>query len=251
MSQKTPESLKSPPSLNCLMFDRVYQDAMRIEGAFKKDVNGIIANKLDCFRTSIFQPYTGVLNGFTSFFGDAESNAGTVSILTTKMNKFVDLVKLIQWLSSVFEPNSASGATSILNEPAQINALIDDLPVLSADLESFGKSLEGLNTIHNDLNVNDLNNLKTGKDMFQLLNKLKSYEIVIHEANIAVKAFWEKYFDLISATSYSKVLFDIYKGIDALNELIMFVIRNINGVKIKDIFTDYSKLPNISTTLIQ
>ena len=55
-----------------------------------------------------------MLNGFTSFFGDAESNAGTVSILTTKMNKFVDLVKLIQWLSSVFEPNSASGATSIL-----------------------------------------------------------------------------------------------------------------------------------------
>ncbi len=124
-----------------------------------------------------------MFDSFRTIFSDAESNAGTITILTTQMNKFVDLIKLVQWLSGVFEPGA--GKTSILSDPVQANALLTRLPEISADLEAFGKSLEGLNTMQSDLNVNDLNNLKTGGNMFELLNKLKSYEKVISKANIA------------------------------------------------------------------
>jgi len=58
LNDRTAESKKRPPSINCLKIDQIYKYAMRIEKAFKNDVNGIIANKLDCFRTSIFLPYS-------------------------------------------------------------------------------------------------------------------------------------------------------------------------------------------------
>ena len=90
------------------------------------------------------------------------------------------------------------------------------------------------------LDISDINKLKTGDNMFELLNTLKSYEPVIRKANVAVKFFWEKYFLLQS--SYSKILFDIHKGIEALDTLISFVIENINGVKINNVFADYGKI---------
>lgn len=101
-------------------------------------------------------------------------------------------------------------------------------------------SLQGLDSMQKNLNIDDLQNLNSGSNMFEMLNKLKSYEKVIRTADIAVKEFWEKHFTLITATSYSNILYDIYKGIEALNNLIQFVIQNINGVKVKDIFSDYS-----------
>ena len=71
------------------------------------------------------------------------------------------------------------------NDPIEVNKLLLKLPEMSADLATFGKSLEGLNAMQGDLNVNDLNNLKSGENMFELLNKLKSYEGVINKANKA------------------------------------------------------------------
>jgi len=58
LMNRTPESSKRPPSLNCLKIDKIYKDALRVEKAFKNDVNGIIASKLNCFRNSIFLPYS-------------------------------------------------------------------------------------------------------------------------------------------------------------------------------------------------
>ncbi len=99
------------------------------------------------------------------------------------MNKFVDLINLIKWLNGVFEPGV--GKTSLLNDPAQANLLLSRLPEITTDLEELGKSLEGLGSMQKELNVNDLNNLKTGGNMFELLNRLKSYDKVITKANTA------------------------------------------------------------------
>ena len=71
---------------------------------------------------------------------------------------------------------------------------------------------------------------------------------LINFNNKSVKEFWTKYIGLISSTSYSGVLFDIYKGIEALDGLVGFVIKNINGVKIKDIFTNYSAISSYFQT---
>lgn len=57
-----------------------------------------------------------------------------------------------------------------------------------------------------------------------------------------MREFWEKYFDLITRSSYSSIFFDIHKGVEALDALVQFVIKNINGIKIKQIFGDYGKI---------
>ena len=57
-----------------------------------------------------------------------------------------------------------------------------------------------------------------------------------------MRAFWEKYFNLITKSSYSTIFFDIYKGVEALDNLVQFVIININGVKINQIFGDYKQV---------
>jgi hypothetical protein len=46
---------------------------------------------------------------------------------------------------------------------------------------------------------------------------------------LSLNDFWKKYIDVIQLTSYSKVLFDIQKGIEALSTLVNFFSENLNG----------------------
>ena len=183
LNKQTPESMEKPPRLECLKISTIYDEAMRIEKAFTKDVNGIIQKKLECFRTSLFVPYQQVIEAFRNVFISVESNVDTITILTTQMNKFVDLIKLFSWTSNFFE--ASGGQSGLLSSQEDINKLLASLPALLADVTVLGESLRGLEKIQQSLNVNDLNRLQNGQNMFELLGTLKSYDSIITEANAA------------------------------------------------------------------
>ena len=53
-----------------------------------------------------------------------------------------------------------------------------------------------------------------------------------------IDMFWTKHFDIISKSSYSTIMYDIYKGIGALYDLIRFVTDNINGGELEISFIE-------------
>lgn len=183
LERPTEESQAAIPTLNCLKIDSVYRQALRVEAAMKNDVNGIIEDKLNCFRTSIMVPTGDVLEQFRNIFTSVEENADTVTILSSGMNKFVDLIKLFGWFGNFFQPTD--GQPSLISDTGAVKGLLDQLPELSDDLAKFGLSLQGLDKMQENLDVSDIDKLKTGDNMFELLDTLKTYEPVISVANVA------------------------------------------------------------------
>jgi hypothetical protein len=145
------------------------------------------------------------------------------------MDKLFDILKLLSWFSNILEARSPGSNQGLLDEPSQISKLIETLPILASDLNNISQSLQGLEVIQSSLNLNDLNDLKNGKNIFQLLNTLKAFAPIISKANEAMSAFWKKHFSIVSRSGYAQVLFDIQKGIEALDGLVQFLVKNING----------------------
>ena len=58
LNQQTSNSLLLVPSLSCLKIDTVYKKAVKIQESFQKDTSGITKKKLECFRKSIFLPFS-------------------------------------------------------------------------------------------------------------------------------------------------------------------------------------------------
>jgi len=56
LSQNNPNNTLS--TLNCLKIDSVYKKALLLQAAFQKDTSGVIKKKLECFRKSIFLPFS-------------------------------------------------------------------------------------------------------------------------------------------------------------------------------------------------
>lgn len=183
LEKPTEESQAPIPTLNCLKIDSIYRQALRVETSMKNDVNGVIGKKLDCFRTSIMIPTGDVLEQFRNIFTSVEENADTVTLLSSGMNKFVDLIKLFGWFGNFFQPTD--GKPSLISDTSAVKDLLDRLPELSDDLAKFGLSLQGLDKMQANLDVSDLDKLKTGDNMFELLDTLKTYEPVITVANVA------------------------------------------------------------------
>ncbi len=182
LERPTPESSAPIPTLNCMKIDAVYRKAIKIEAAVKaEDENLIIAKKFSCFRNSIMLPSGNIIEQFRNIFSSVEENAETVGILSSGMNKFGDLIKLFNWFSKFFQPTN--GQASLVSDPELMKKLLDDLPQLSDDLAKFGLSLQGLDQMQAKLDISDLERLKTGNSMFELLDTLKTYEPVITVAN--------------------------------------------------------------------
>ena len=57
------------------------------------------------------------------------------------------------------------------------------MPELASDLTNITQSLQGMEAIQGSLSFNDFNSLQSGKNMFELLNTLKSFDKIISTAN--------------------------------------------------------------------
>ena len=116
INKQTPQSLETPPRIDCMKMDTIYRQALRIEAAFKQDVDGVIKNKLNCFRNSIFAPLSSVADNFRNIFDSVAANADSITILTTQTNKILDLVKLLSWLGDLFGTSSLLVGVELLIE---------------------------------------------------------------------------------------------------------------------------------------
>nr|QNH67915.1 ATP-binding cassette transporter subfamily A member 1-like protein X3 [Brachionus plicatilis] len=244
LNQQTANSLGPNPKLNCMQIDSIYSKSLRLEQELKKDTSGIIVNKLNCFKTSIFLPYETILKNFQVIFDVASSNTDTITILSTQMNKIADLAKVLNWVSEFFQTDSSSSIGSLtllvslnhFESPDLLADLIEIFPSMLEDLKAMGSSLINLQKLQDGL---DLNSIQGSNNMLSVLDSLKFYEDDIEEANKALTTFWRKYFDIITKSSYSSLLFDIQKGIESLSNLVQFFNKNFNGVKVNKVFSDY------------
>lgn len=58
----------------------------------------------------------------------------------------------------------------------------------------------------------------------------KRYALIFY-IFLSLGNFWKSYFNILSISSYSDVLFDIQKGLEALGVLLNFVADNLTGGK--------------------
>ncbi|CAF0899716.1 unnamed protein product, partial [Brachionus calyciflorus] len=239
LNQQTSNSQGPNPKIDCMKIDLVYSKSLLLEQALKKDTSNIILRKLNCFKSSIFLPYDLILKNFQTFFDVASSNSETITILSTQMNKLTDIAKILAWVSKLFQTDSSSsiGSLTLLENPDLLTQLANIFPSMLKDLNEMGSSLVNLQKLQNGLN---LNSLQDSNNMFAILDSLKFYEDDIENANKALSTFWRKYFDIITKSSYSSLLFDIQKGIESLSNLVQFFNKNFNGVKVNQVFTDFN-----------
>lgn len=63
--------------------------------------------------------------------------------------------------------------------------LLNILPTLLKDVNTMSYSLKGMEYVQKSLQMNDISNLQNGKNMFKMLETLKTYENEIIHASQA------------------------------------------------------------------
>lgn len=58
VNQKLATNRTQLTSIDCLEIDNIYRSLMIMRNALARDTNGLIRSKLNCFKNSIFLPYT-------------------------------------------------------------------------------------------------------------------------------------------------------------------------------------------------